>query len=1147
MCIADQVLPFCFEKEDLQMGFTKRELIEFLDGLVELASEENKVKAVLAKEKFISDFENEDEPVVGELTVEKKGEILDGYKGGLFADSDEKEFIYKEGSLEGAEFEVYAAEDIFTADMQKDENGNRTKYYSKGDLVATLTTGEDGKAGISGLPLGQYRVVETKAPYGYVLNGEEQPVTFVYVDDKTPIIHESVTFTNDRQKLDMSVIKKDAEEDTPVAGAVFGLYAAEDIENASGEIIIEAGTLLETAVSDENGRITFKKDYPFAVYEAKELEAPKGYVSSEEVITFETEYQGQHEAAAEYSSEFLNEPTTFEFTKEDIASGAELSGAMLTVIDKDGNVVDRWTSVADEAHVIKRLAAGETYTLREEFAPYGYLKAEEIKFTVEDTADVQSVVMKDEVPTGAIIINKDGEFVTDTTLMKGHWYDFIFNYFKDSLAGVEFEVYAAEDIVSPDGLDTVYYEADELVAAITTDEKGYANIDSLPLGKYYLVETKTLEGFVLDDTPIEADLSYIDQDTRVVYAGMNISNERQKVQITVVKKEAGTKEVLEGAVFGLFAKEDIVNKDGKVVVKAGTEIERGVTGKDGKLTFVSDLPLGKYYVQELTAPKGYVKSDKVFEVDASYQGDDKEVIEFEAEFENKPIKVQISKTDITGSNELEGAVLSIIDADGRLVEKWTSGKEPHMIEKLPAGKYILREETAPFGYVIAQDIEFEVKETAEIQKVAMKDEAAVGKIIISKKSEDGKALAGAKFEIRDKDGKVIETLTTDKDGHAESGELPIAAFKDGKYEAAVTYTVVEVEAPEGYLLDSTPKEVKFEYKDGKTKVIEYTLEVTNKPTEPKLPQTGDSMNPWAWADRTGKVNETMDALHLVPPDCLPDKLYPTVYLNHVYEEYKKSGDLQGTLELAAFYLAGACREAERKNGRIILQDAPESIVMSLINTEQNREMLGYMPHREFEDLSVIYRYVIDTGNPVESVPVTVEMAEGIGMGEKELFDAAVENTRRLFPPTVELLNDIIVEMFMDGGFSEEAAREMGSVIQTPMYCISNKMSINGAVSMLYGDVIHGVSEQLGSDLYILPLSVHEVMAVQTEGAAAKELAELVEKNNMSKIRLGDRLSNQVYRYDKEQRILSLATDTPNKRLDGRGTGQDRTDGKKQSR
>ena len=301
------------------------------------------------------------------------------------------------------------------------------------------------------------------------------------------------------------------------------------------------------------------------------------------------------------------------------------------------------------------------------------------------------------------------------------------------------------------------------------------------------------------------------------------------------------------------------------------------------------------------------------------------------------------------------------------------------------------------------------------------------------------------------------------------------------------------------------------------------------------------------ADRTGKVNETLDALHLVPPSCPSDSLYPTVYLNHMYEEYKKSGDLKQTLELAAFYLAGACREAEQKNGRITPQGAPESIVMSLINTEQNREMLGYMPHREFEDLSIIYRYVIDTRNPVESAPVTVEMAEGIGMGEKELFDAAVENTRRLFPPTVESLNDIIIEMFMDGGFSEEAAREMGSVIRTHMYCISNKMSNNGAVSMLYGDVIHGVSEQLGSGLYILPLSVHEVMAVQTEGVTPEELAELVEKNNMSRIRLGDRLSNQVYHYDKERRILSLATDTPNKRLDGKSAGPGRTDGKKQSR
>ena len=447
--------------------------------------------------------EYSDAPAVGELTVEKKGEVLDGFKGGLLASSYEKEFVYKEGSLAGAKFKVYAAEDIYTADNQKDADGNRIKYYSEGDLVTTLTTGKDGKATAKNLPLGQYRVVEVEAPYGYVLNPNEQKVTFTYVDDKTPVIKESLTFSDDRQKLDMSVTKLDAEDNTPIAGAVFGLYADEDIKNVAGKVIIEKGTLLEKATSDENGKIAFVKDYPFAKYVARELVKPAGYVTNEEAVNFDTKYQGQDVKTAVYNSEYINTPTTFEFTKTDITSGAELTGATLTVLDKDGNVVDTWTSDAKEAHVIKRLVVGEIYTLREEFAPYGYLNATDIQFTVEDTGKVQHVEMKDEVPTGSIVINKDGEFVTDTTLMKGYWYDFIFNFFKDSLAGVTFDVYAKEDIVSADGLDTVYHKAGDKVATIVTNDKGIARIDDLPLGKYYLVETKTIDGFVLDDTQIE--------------------------------------------------------------------------------------------------------------------------------------------------------------------------------------------------------------------------------------------------------------------------------------------------------------------------------------------------------------------------------------------------------------------------------------------------------------------------------------------------------------------------------------------------------------------------------------------------------------------------------------------------------------------
>lgn len=687
-----------------------------------------------------------------------------------------------------------------------------------------------------------------EAPYGYVLNKEEQYVTFVYVDDKTPVIKESLTFANDRQKVDLSVAKLDGETGLPVSGAEFGLYVAEDIVNVDGKVIVEKDTLLEVAVSDANGDIQFVKDYPLGHYYAKEIKAPAGYVSCDDVIEFDAEYQGQEVKYATITANFHNMPTTFEFTKEDITSGAELSGATLTVLDKDGNVVDTWTSKAGEAHVIKKLVVGESYVLREEFAPYGYLKASDVTFTVEDTEEIQSVVMKDEVPTGSIIINKDGEFLTDINLVKCKWYDFVFDYFKKSLAGVTFEVYAREDIVGPDGLDTVYYEADELVATIVTNDKGIAMISDLPLSKYYLVETATIEGFVLDSTPIEADLSYIDQNTKVVYAGMDVTNERQKVQITVIKKDAETKKSLEGAVFGLYAKEDIFDADGRLIVAADTFIEKAVTGADGTVTFISDLPLGQYYVKEMEAPAGYVKSDKCFDVDASYQGDDVEVIEFEAEFENYPTKLEISKTDITGEHELKGAKLSIIDANGNVVYSWESDGTVHVIDRIPVGKYILREEIAPYGYRIANDVEFEVTETKEIQKVSMKDELVNGKIIIDKTDEyTKKGIAGVEFEIRDKDGNVIEKLVTDKNGHAESGELPIGVFKDGEFVENIKYYVVETKAAEGYILDETVHEVVLQYDDAAPEVVTYTLNITNKPTEPKLPQTGDNFNPWFFA------------------------------------------------------------------------------------------------------------------------------------------------------------------------------------------------------------------------------------------------------------------------------------------------------------
>ena len=823
-------------------------------------------------------------PTKGQITIEKKGEVLEGYEGGWFADSDEKEFVYVEGPLEGAEFEVYAAEDIYTADNQVDESGNRIKYYSKDDLVATLTTDKDGKAVLSDIPLGQYRVVETKAPFGYLLDPQEQTSTLVYADDETPVIYDTKSFKDEREKLELTVEKRDAEDDRTIEGAVFGLYAAEDIKNVDGAVVVESGTLLEQATSDADGIIKFIKDYPFGKYTAKEIKAPAGYVSSDEVVEFDARYIDENTPVAKYTSEFVNTPTSFEFSKEDITSGAELSGATLSVIDKDGNVVETWTSKSGEKHVLKRLVVGEKYILREEFAPYGYLRATDVEFEVLDTEEIQSVTMKDAVPTGTIVINKDGEFLHDIEAGKDKWYDFLFNWKKKSMTGVTFELYAKETIVSPDGLDTIYYEKDALVATLVTNDKGVASVDKLPLGKYYLIETSTLDGFVLDSTPKEADLSYIDQDTPIVYAGDHIFNERQRVEISVIKKDSETGNGLGGAMFGLYAAEDITPDDthtagdadeaekvdsdvadraeDDVTVKAGTLIEKAVTDSEGKIHFVSDLPLGKYYIQEIEAPKGYASNKKKFDIDASFKADVGNVLKYAAEFTDVPIKVEFSKTDITGKKELEGAKLSIIDSDGKTVETWTSEKKPHMISKLPVGKYILREETSPYGYTIANDIEFEVKDTEEIQKCQMKDEYVFGRIILKKRdSELNTMIEGVKFEIRDKDGKSIATLVTGKDGCAESELLPICTYnKNGTFKEDIIYTVVETKAKDGYILDSTPHEVTFTYgrevsKDGKIsdevdpevkapEIVEYTLDITNKSTEPKLPQTGDDFNPF---------------------------------------------------------------------------------------------------------------------------------------------------------------------------------------------------------------------------------------------------------------------------------------------------------------
>ena len=714
----------------------------------------------------VIDVEYTNHPVKGQLKIYKQGEMLTGY---------EKDFQYEMRGLSGAEFEVYAAENIYTADHQVDENGERTMYFAKDALVATVTTGEDGYATVKNLPLGSYYVKEKNAPESYVLNTVPENVEFAYADQNTAVVKKEISVTDERQKVSITVEKQDQETGKTVAGAVFGIYNSKDIKSADGKLLVKADTLLQKMTSDEEGQAVCTLDLPLGSYYVKELEAPDGYVSSDEVLTFDASYQGQDVQTVTLKSVKKNQPTTVEITKSDVTTGVELDGAYLKVTDKDGNVVDSWTSSKDAPHVIKYLKAGETYTLHEEFAPHGYLVANDVTFTVKETADVQKVEMKDEVPVGQLLINKKGEFLDSVTLIdkvKGV-VEHIFNYITGNLSDVTFEVYAEEDIKAADGVSEDYYKADELIATIKTDETGIAKLENLPLGKYYVKEKGTAYGHVLDDEIRHVDLSYVDQNTPVVVYDEDWQNNRQRVEVNVLKKEKDTDRTLEGAVFGLYAKEDIKSETtGKVLIEADEIIELKSTDQDGKITFAADLPVGaSYYIKELYAPDGFVTNDEVKEFTFDYAGEDQPTVTFDFEFENQPTVVEFTKSSLTTGKELPGCKLKVVDAEGNVVDEWTSGKEAHVIRELTVGKEYTLVETKPAdGYVTAESVKFTIEDTADIQKVEMKDD--VTKLEISKQDIAGKELPGAKLTILDQDGKVVESWTsTDKAHYIE--RLPI--------------------------------------------------------------------------------------------------------------------------------------------------------------------------------------------------------------------------------------------------------------------------------------------------------------------------------------------------------------------------------------
>lgn len=437
----------------------------------------------------------------------------------------------KKEKLKGAVFEIRAAEDIVTPDG--------TLRAKKGDLVDTVTTGDGGTVTSKKLHLGKYEVKEIQQPDGFILNDEIMTVELKYKDQLTEVVTEEISVVN--KPTEIEILKIDTGTKKALEGVKFKIWNKDMASDMINDVKTDANTktkadqtsnmnedavmgITEEYITNKDGRITLKYLNP-GIYCIQETETLPGYVLNEEIYEITIGKDGRIDGKDIGRQTVKNDFTKVDLSKHDILSGKEIKGGKYQVLDKEGNVIDKWKGKG-EPHRIERLNVGETYKFSEIAAPEGYLIAQSVEFTIEPTGEVQKVKMYDELAMGTITIQK-----TDSET-------------GEQISGALFEVHAAEDIVTPDG--TVRLKKGELADTVRTVD-GAAVTQKLFLGKYEVTEIEPAPGYVLMEKAYSVKLKYKDQKTAVVTKIVDVENTPTTIVLKKVKK--GTEETLENVTF----------------------------------------------------------------------------------------------------------------------------------------------------------------------------------------------------------------------------------------------------------------------------------------------------------------------------------------------------------------------------------------------------------------------------------------------------------------------------------------------------------------------------------------------------------------------------------------------------------------------
>lgn len=259
---------------------------------------------------------------------------------------------------------------------------------------------------------------------------------------------------------------------------------------------------------------------------------------------------------------------------------------------------------------------------------------------------------------------------------------------------------------------------------------------------------------------------------------------------------------------------------------------------------------------------------------------------------------------------------------------------------------------------------------------------------------------------------------------------------------------------------------------------------------------------------------------------------PTLYLDNMYEHYQESQNIDTTLSYFAGVIVDAYSNAESVVPINGVDDLTEDkIIFELVNTDANADRLSTVPHRDYMDLSIIYRYRFESGDSVQTVLIDNKLMEMKGYSEEQLYDIAYANTERITPTVVLPMREVIKGMMLDDGMDPEMVDTMLGVGESdPMVVISNSSKSNGAACMLYEDALEKACEMLGGNCYILPSSIHELIAVPQASTDPDELANMVHEVNEGQVKPNERLSNSVYMYDKELKKVLVAVDKSEKKM-----------------